>query len=272
VPAAVDGNLAELRWLGLDWDEGPDVGGPHAPYRQSERGDRYHAALDRLRHAGSLAEDWLSRRDVQEAASAPHGPGGAVYGPAERRLSAEVADERRAAGRAPAWRARFGAGTVEVDDRRHGRRSFDLERDVGDVVVRRSDGLWSYALAVVVDDAEMDIDEVVRGDDLLAATGAQAALARALGLTPPTYAHAPLLLDAAGERLAKRRGDATLVALQGGGADPRRLVGALAVTLGWFDVPRPVSPRDLLTQVDVAAWPPAPTRWTADLEAWLRGP
>jgi glutamyl-tRNA synthetase len=272
VPAAVDGNLAELRWLGLDWDEGPDVGGPHAPYRQSERGDRYLAALDRLRRAGCLAEDWLSRRDLQEAASAPHGATGPVYGPFERTLSARLADERRTAGRAPAWRARFGGGTVEVVDRRHGKRRFDLERDVGDVVVRRSDGLWAYALAVVVDDAEMAIGEVVRGDDLLAATGAQAALAQALGLTPPTYAHAPLLLDAAGARLSKRRGDATLMALQAAGADPRRLVGALAVTLGWFDAPRPASPRDLLTQVDVAAWPTAPTLWTDDLDAWLRVP
>jgi glutamyl-tRNA synthetase len=272
VPAAVDGNLAELRWLGLDWDEGPDVGGPHAPYRQSERGDRYLAALERLRRAGRLAEDWLSRRDLHEAASAPHGATGPVYGPLERRLSARLADERRAAGRTPAWRARFGAGTVEVTDRRHGPLRFDLERDVGDVVVRRSDGLWAYALAVVVDDAAMAIGEVVRADDLLAATGAQAALAQALGLTPPTYAHAPLLLDAAGERLAKRRGDATLMALQAAGADPRRLVGALAFTLGWFAAPRPASPHDLLTQVDVAAWPTGPTPWTSDLDAWLRLP
>jgi glutamyl-tRNA synthetase len=272
VPAAVDGNLAELRWLGLDWDEGPDVGGPHAPYRQSERDAHYQAALERLRRGGALAEDWLSRRDVHQAASAPHGPAGPVYGPAERRLSAALASERRSAGRAPAWRARFPPGVVEVDDRRHGPCRFDLERDVGDVVVRRSDGLWAYALAVVVDDAAMGITEVVRGDDLLAATGAQAALARALGLPRPGYAHVPLLLDAAGERMAKRRGSTTLGALREGGVDPRRVIGALAFTLGWLDAPRPLHPRDPLGHVDLWGGPAAPARWSDDLDAWLRAP
>jgi glutamyl-tRNA synthetase len=272
VPAAVDGNLTELRWLGLDWDEGPDVGGPHGPYRQSERDAHYRAALERLDRAGLLAEDWLSRRDVQGAASAPHGPAGPVYGPAERRLSAALASERRAAGRAPAWRARLPPGTVEVVDRRHGPRRFDVERDVGDVVVRRSDGLWAYALAVVVDDAAMGIDEVVRGDDLLAATGAQAALAQALGLPRPCYDHVPLLLDASGERMAKRRGGDTLAALREGGADPRRVVGALAFTLGWLAAPRPLHPRDAIGWVDAIDGPGVPTRWSDDLAAWLRTP
>jgi hypothetical protein len=161
---------------------GPRRRRPHAPYLQSERGPHYEAALARLRGAGALAEDWLSRRDLQLAASAPHDGGGPLYGPAERRLSDALAPQRRAEGRAPAWRARFPAAVVEVDDRLHGVRTFDVARDVGDVVVRRSDGLWAYALAVVVDDAAMGVTEVVRGDDLLAATGAQAALAAVLGL------------------------------------------------------------------------------------------
>jgi glutamyl-tRNA synthetase len=270
VPAAVDGNLAELRWLGLDWDEGPDVGGPHAPYRQSERGDRYLAALERLRRAGRLAEDWLSRRDLHEAASAPHGATGPVYGPLERRLSARLADERRAAGRTPAWRARFGAGTVEVTDRRHGPLRFDLERDVGDVVVRRSDGLWAYALAVVVDDAAMGITEVVRGDDLWDATGAQAALALALGRRPPRYGHVPLLLDAAGTRLAKRHGAWTVARYREDGVDPRRVVGALAASAGLLEAPRPVHPRSLLAGFDLTRLAPGPARWTEALEAWVR--
>jgi len=272
VPAAVAGNLDELRWLGLDWDEGPDVGGPHGPYLQSERGERYLAALERLAAAGRLAEDWLSRRDLREAASAPHAPAGPVYGTAERRLSAAVADARRREGRSPAQRARFDArdGEVEAFDRRHGTRRFDLARDVGDVVVRRSDGLWAYALAVVVDDAAMGITEVVRGDDLLAATGAQVALARALGLDPPTYAHAPLLHDADGMRMAKRRGGATLAELRAGGADPGRVVGALAATLGWIAAPRPLTPAEALLACDTSAWPSRPTRWTPELDAWVR--
>jgi glutamyl-tRNA synthetase len=272
VPSAVAGNLDELRWLGLDWDEGPDVGGPHAPYRQSERGERYLAALARLEADGRLAEDWLSRRDLREAASAPHGPAGPVYGAAERRRSAEVAEVRRRAGRTPAKRARFGPedGEAEAHDRRHGVRRFDLARDVGDVVVRRSDGLWAYALAVVVDDAAMGISEVVRGDDLWDATGAQVALARALGLVPPAYAHAPLLLDATGERMAKRRGGATLAELRDGGADPRRVVGALAATLGWVAAPRPLTPNAALRACDTGSWPDGEARWTAELDDWVR--
>lgn len=274
VPAAVTGNLDELRWLGLDWDEGPDVGGAHAPYLQSARGERYQAALARLAADGRLAEDWLSRRDLREAASAPHGPTGPVYGAAERRLSAAVADARRRAGRTPAQRVRFDAddGEVEALDRRHGARRFDLAREVGDVVVRRSDGLWAYALAVVVDDAAMGISEVVRGDDLLPATGAQVALARALGLLPPIYAHAPLLWGADGTRMAKRRGGATLAELRAGGADPQRVVGALAATLGWVPTPRPLTPNAALRECDTTAWPDGPTRWTPELDAWVRRP
>jgi glutamyl-tRNA synthetase len=274
VPAAVAGNLAELRWLGLDWDEGPDVGGPHAPYLQSERGERYLAALERLASDGRLAEDWLSRRDLREAASAPHGPAGPVYGTAERRLSARLAEARRREGRTPAQRARFGPedGEVEAHDRRHGVRRFDLASDVGDVVVRRSDGLWAYALAVVVDDAAMGITEVVRGDDLLEATGAQVALARALGLPSPCYAHVPLLQDADGARMAKRRGGATLSELRTGGADPGRVVGALAATLGWLTSPRPLTPEAALRECDTASWPDGPTRWTPELAAWVRRP
>ena len=286
--AAVDGNLAELRWLGLDWDEGPDVGGTHAPYRQSERSEHYRAAMARLAAQGRLAEDWLSRRDLREAASAPHGPTGPVYGPDERRRSAELAAARRAAGRAPAFRARFGAGgaarpatgeppacepsSIAVGDRRLGERRFDLAHDIGDVVVRRSDGLWAYALAVVVDDAAMGITEVVRGDDLWPATGPQAALAWALGLPRPTYVHAPLLLDAQGRRLAKRSGGDTLAALRDGGADPRRVLGALAVTLGLLTAPRSLAARDLLNAGDPATWPRAASAWNPALTTWLQRP
>jgi len=274
VPAAVSGNLDELRWLGLDWDEGPDVGGPHGPYLQSQRDDHYLAALARLAAAGRLADDWLSRRDLREAASAPHGPAGPVYGAAERRLSASLTEARRRAGRTPAQRARFASedGAVEALDRRRGVRRFDLASEVGDVVVRRSDGLWAYALAVVVDDAAMRITEVVRGEDLLDATGAQVALARALGLVPPIYAHAPLLQEAGGARMAKRRGGATLADLRAGGADPRRVVGALAVTLGWVAAPLPLTPAEALDACDTARWPEVPSRWTPDLDAWVRGP
>jgi glutamyl-tRNA synthetase len=138
------------------------------------------------------------------------------------------------------------------------------------VLVRRSDGLWAYALAVVVDDAAMGITEVVRGDDLWDATGAQLALARALGHPAPRYGHVPLLLDAAGERMAKRRGASTLAAYRAEGLDPRRLVGALAATAGLLGGPRPLHPRELLPGFDLTRLDPAPARWTDALEAWVR--
>ena len=270
VASAVAGNLDELRWLGLDWDEGPDVGGPCGPYRQSERDAHYESALAALAADGRLEDDWLSRKDLRAAASAPHGPTGMAYGARERARSERIADARRAAGRTPSRRVRFEAGTVVADDVRLGPRTFDVATEVGDLLVRRNDGLWAYALAVVVDDAAMGITEVVRGDDLWDATGAQVALAAALGYAPPRYAHVPLLLDATGARLAKRRGDATVDAYRVDGVDPRRVVGALAATAGLIGAPRPIHPRELVAGFDLARLAPDPARWTEALDAWVR--
>ncbi len=271
VAAAVAGNLDELRWLDLDWDEGPDVGGAHGPYLQSERDAHYAAALAGLEAAGRLSEDWLSRKELRDAPSAPHGAPGPVYGARARARSARLADARRSEGRTPSWRVRFEPGAVVADDVRLGRRAFDVATDVGDLLVRRSDGLWAYALAVVVDDAAMGITEVVRGDDLWDATGAQVALAAALGHPAPRYGHVPLLLDAAGSRLAKRRGAATLDAYRADGVDPQRVVGALAATAGLIEEPRPIHPRELVAGFDLTRLTPVPASWTEALEAWVRG-
>jgi glutamyl-tRNA synthetase len=272
VAHAVAGNLAELRWLGLDWDEGPDVGGPFGPYRQSERDDHYEAALERLRASGSLAECFLSRKDLAEAASAPHGPLRSVYGVRERAASARLAEARRAAGRLPSLRFRPPETPITLRDALHGEWTVDPARDVGDVVVRRADGLFAYALAVVVDDAAMEIDEVVRGDDLLSATAAQALLVRALGHAPPRYLHVPLLLDAAGVRMAKRTGGATLRALMEGGADPARLRGALLASAGLMSAPRRIASTEVPTAFEPSRLATAASRWTEDHDAWTREP
>jgi len=274
VPHAVEGNLEELRWLGLEWDEGPDVGGPHAPYRQSERTERYQAALEALAAGDGLFPCYLSRRDLRDVASAPHGPTGPVYGSAERAENERVRRQRAADG-AP-FGLRFAPpsgtadGTLALHDALRGRVTFDAERDVGAIVVRRADGLWAYALAVVVDDAAMDVSEVVRGDDLLAASGAQLALQRALGLPTPNYLHVPLLLDEAGERMAKRRGDHTLRALRAAGVDPARLRGALLASAGLLDEPRPIGVDEAVALADPARldraarpWDDALARFTA---------
>lgn len=281
VPSAVLGNLAELRWLGLDWDEGPDVGGPYAPYLQSQRDHHYQAALDRLAEAGLLADDWLSRKELRELASAPHGPSGPVYGPAERAASAAAANTDGASGAArhPSLRLRAidapgGDLPLTFYDRRFGAQTVDPRSEVGDVLLRRSDGLWAYAIAVVVDDHLMGVNEVVRGDDLLAATGAQAAIYRCLGWPLPDYVHVPLLLDAEGQRLAKRRGSGTLAAYRDAGVAPGRLVGALAYSAGLLPELRPASPAELLgllsaKRLALEGLAPA-SRWTAELEAWVR--
>jgi glutamyl-tRNA synthetase len=125
---------------------------------------------------------------------------------------------------------------------------------------------------VVVDDAEMGVTEVVRGDDLLPATGAQVAIAEALGIEPPRYLHVPLLLDADGARMAKRHGSRTVSALMRGGADPARLRGALLASAGLLDGPRPLSTSDVLEAFDPSALAPEPARWDEALDAFVRQP
>ncbi len=274
-PEAVLGNLDELAWLGLDWDEGPDRGGPHAPYLQSLRTPLYEAALARLVRAGHVYECFLTRREVAELAGGPagvddagEGPQAAparVYGPAHRDLNAAVAPGRRAAGRAPSLRFSVPATTVAFHDAVQGTVRVDLAAEVGDFVVRRSDGRYAYQLAVVVDDAAMGVTEVARGADLLPSTAAQLVLYEALGLAPPSFAHVGLLLGEDGEKLSKRGGDLSLRELRRAGADPAAVLGGLAHTLGWAPELAPTSPRALLASLaaDSVTAPAGPVRLRA---------
>ncbi len=268
VEAAVLGNLEELRWLGLDWHEGPDVGGPAGPYRQSQRGPRYREALERLGSAGLLFECYLSRKDLQQVASAPHGRP-AVYAEAERRANAALAGRRRAEGRTPSLRLRVEPREIRFDDVLAGPQTFMAGSDFGDVVVRRADGLWAYQLATVVDDAAMGVTEVVRGDDLLPSTAIQLALYRALDVVPPAFLHLPLLLDERGNRLAKRSGAGTLHALRLAGVPPARVVGLLAHGLGLLPRLRPVTPAELLPDFELGAVARGQARVSAEALAWL---
>ncbi|MFL5301551.1 MAG: tRNA glutamyl-Q(34) synthetase GluQRS [Anaeromyxobacteraceae bacterium] len=248
VRAGLEGRiLDELRWLGLDWDEGPDVGGPHGPYRQSARAERYVAALSRLREAGVAYPCFCSRAEIAAASQAPHGPaddGPRYPGTCARLAPTEV--EERARRRRPAWRFRAAPGPVPFVDRVHGACAFDVARETGDFVVMRADGIAAYQLAVVVDDAAMGIGEVVRGDDLLASTARQLLLHRALGAAPPRFAHVPLVVGADGERLAKRHGALSLGELRERGADPRAVVGLLAALSGLAERGARLAPADLV--------------------------
>jgi glutamyl-tRNA synthetase len=212
------GQLADLRKLGIDWD-GPVV-------RQSERTHLYAEALDRLETSGRLYPCFCTRAEIREAASAPHGflPEGAYPGTC-RELSEHERRERIAAGRPFALRVRGGGEVVSFGDRISG----PYTALVDDFVVRRSDGVPAYQLAVVVDDAGQGIGEVVRGADLLDSTPRQILLARLLGLPVPSYAHIPLVLGPDGARLAKRDHGATLKARD---EPPQATLAWLAHSLG----------------------------------------
>ncbi len=268
VSETVVGNLVELRWLGLDWDEGPDIGGAHAPYLQSARSDHYQAALAVLQSRDEVFRCYLSRRELRRVASAPHGKG-PVYGPRERALNTLQAPEKRARGKSPSLRYRVPDIDLTFDDGFAGLQQAQATDEVGDIVLRRADGVWAYQFAVVLDDSAMGISEVVRGDDLIPSTFSQLLLYRALDLPPPRFVHIPLLLDTAGERLAKRKGSLTLESLRARGVAPERVVGLLANTLGLTDTPEPTSPHHLIPRFDLTRLVAEPRALTPDLLAGL---
>ncbi len=220
----VEAMIADLRWLGLDWAEGPDVGGPYAPYNQSERRPHYRAALESLHRDGLIYPCTRSRRDVLEAAGAPHGDDEPVY-PPEFRPPAGAALPALGEGVSVNWRFRVPDGEkVEFADRRLDLQQAVAGRDFGDFLVWRKDDVPSYQLACAVDDAGMQITEVVRGADLVKSTFRQIVLLRALGLAVPQYCHCPLMVDAHGLRLAKRHDALSLRALRATGATPAEIV------------------------------------------------
>jgi glutamyl-tRNA synthetase len=253
----------DLDWLGLTFD-GPVV-------FQSQRAELYGAALERLLAQGRAYPCFCSRTEVARAATAPHGPAddGPVYPRTCARLK-EVEAATRARTRPPALRFRVTAGTERFDDAVHGPVAQNVEAVVGDFVVRRNDGVASYQLAVVVDDADLAVTHVLRGDDLLTSTPRQLQLARTLGLLVPRYAHVPLLVGPDGKRLAKRNGPPSLSELRERGVPPERLLGLLAGWAGLWDG-RPVSVPELIEAFSLARLPRSPVRLQAsDVDAALQ--
>jgi glutamyl-queuosine tRNA(Asp) synthetase len=222
--------LEDLRWLGIDWDEGPDVGGPHGPYTQSERRELYLDAWSRLVASGHVYPCVCSRKDIARAAEAPHEAPDAVARAAADDEPHYPGTCRPREGRKPRaasspaglnWRFRVPDGEeIVFEDLNRGRQSFVAGRDFGDFVVWRRDDVPAYQLAVVVDDARMRITEVVRGADLLKSTARQMLIQRALGLQTPAYFHCALVTDERGERLAKRHASLSLRALRAAGLTP----------------------------------------------------
>jgi glutamyl-tRNA synthetase len=254
VAGSAEGILNDLRWLGLDWEEGPDVGGPHRPYAQSDRVAIYDAAFETLRASGLVYPCFCSRKDIQSAASAPQAPGDEVRYPGTcRDLDPDDALRRIASGRAHAFRFRVESDEVPTfTDRVCGR--FEAEPgSIGDFVVRRADGVAAYQLAVVADDIAMEIDEVVRGDDLLSSTVRQLLLYLAFDAPPPSFAHVPLILGNDGIRLSKRHQGVTLHEMRESGQTAEEIVGRLAYRHGLRSSAAPVSASDLIRGFDLAA-------------------
>ncbi len=232
--------LADLAALGLDHDG--------AVVRQSERTADHDEAIDRLAVQGLTYECFCSRREIREAAAAPHGPGteGAYPGTCSALDEAERR-RRRAEGRTPATRLRAGGVEIAVHDEVHG----DIAPVVvDDLVLRRADGIAAYNLAVVVDDAAQGVDQVVRGDDLLHTTPRQVLLQRLLGLPTPRYVHVPLVFGPDGERLGKRHGAVGLAGRRAAGDPPERVLGVLAHSLGLASAHESVSAAQVLERFD----------------------
>lgn len=195
--------LDDLSWLGIEWTEGPDRGGPYGPYSQSERRDYYLAAWRRLRDSGLIYPCTCSRKDLAQCISAPNDADDEPIYPGRCRSRSDAGSFAEPAG--VNWRFRVPGGeAVRFRDLHFGEQSFVSGTDFGDFVVWRRDDVPAYQLAVVVDDAGMRITEVVRGADLLKSTARQLLLYRALGLTPPQFYHCELVRDQTGNRLAKR--------------------------------------------------------------------
>ncbi|HEV2092418.1 MAG TPA: tRNA glutamyl-Q(34) synthetase GluQRS [Rubrobacter sp.] len=249
-PGMEEVQLADLRAIGLEWD-GPVV-------RQSERMGLYEEAIDRLDAEGLLYPCYCTRREIRAAASAPHGiPAADRYPGTCRELTKAERAEREASGRPPALRVRAEGARIAFEDRLLGRQ----EGETDDFVLRRNDGAPAYQLAVVVDDADQGIGEVVRGADLADSTPRQILLARLLSLPAPRYVHVPLVLGSDGQRLAKRHGAVTLEDRAAHGEGPGEVLAWMARSLGLAEPGEKPGIGDLLSRFDPEKLTLEPTVW-----------
>ena len=253
-PRAAEQALEDLHWLGLDWDGEPVV--------QSHNLARHEEALEELKRQELVYPCTCTRSDIESAASAPHAEheGPTYPGTCAHRTASDAA----ALDRPFAWRFRV-TDSPAFDDRFLGRTHIDLGQVGGDFVVWRSFRVPAYQLAVVVDDADMGVTDVVRGDDLVPSTPRQLLLYRALGLEPPAFAHVPLVVGPDGRRLAKRHGDTRLATLRAAGVRPEALLGLLAWSCGWLDAVRPVTARELIPLFRLDTIPRKPFVLTPEL-------
>lgn len=263
-PGVLDLTVDLLRWLGMDWDEGPLV--------QSATPEPHRAAIETLAHAGMAYPSDLTRSQIEAAASAPQEGSHEVVFPASLRpptVPLRFEDAHAC------WRLMVPPGEVRFEDVFAGPRGYDVSRVIGDFVVwtRRTPGRPgqpSYQLAVVVDDERQGVTEVVRGDDLLDSAARQMLVRRGLGINrEPRYTHLPLVLGPDGRRLAKRHGDTRLDTFRAGGTRAERVIGLVAHWCGLLERPREVSGREFLAGFDLRTMSREPVVLTAESLAWL---
>ena len=260
VPGSLQSQLDDLRWLGLDWEEGPDVGGPHGPYVQSERLEHYEDALASLRASRRAYPCTCSRKEIA-IASAPHGAG--EHGPPYPGTCRGGPTHPE---RDPSWRLRMPEQDLDVEDRLLG--PITAQQASGDFVICRADGVHAYQLAVVVDDAAMEITEVLRGADLAGCVAWQYALYDALDLRRPGFLHVPLMVTPEGERLAKRHGSICVRDYRSAGWSQAALVGLLASSVGLIAPGSKATPQDLISSFQLRRLP----RVATPLHVSLDGP
>lgn len=256
--------IADLQWLGLDFDEGPT--------RQSDRASVYNAAVDQLFKGGRAYPCVCTRKEVELAASAPHADdGAAVYPGTCRGRFASIEAARQAGGREPAIRFRVDEDAVEYLDQFAGPQHFEPARDLGDFVIRKHDGTAAYQLAVVVDDHAAGVTQVIRGDDLVDSTPRQIMLYRALGWAAaiPQYTHLPLVVGPDGRRLAKRHGDTRLSAYRQAGVPAARVLALLARWCG-IDTGDSAQIHDLIEPFRLDRIAKNPVVFTSQDDEWLR--
>ncbi|RAV02430.1 tRNA glutamyl-Q(34) synthetase GluQRS [Paenibacillus sp. YN15] len=245
----------DLRWLGLDWEEGPDVGGPSGPYIQSQRLGYYGSVLDALDKLGRTYSCYCSRAELAAIASAPHGlasEGPAYPGICKKASKEELAE--KAARKTPSVRFELPAEPLAFVDEAAGLQQVPAGAG-GDFIVKRADGILAYQLAVVADDAAMGITHVLRGFDLLDSTPRQIWLYQALGWQAPQFAHVPLLLGPDGSRLSKRHGGITLADMRQRQIRPETVLGLIAHAYGLLDRFEPAAAKELIPLFSLQALP-----------------
>lgn len=258
--------VSDMEWLGLDWDEGPEMGGAYGPYTQNERREIYASALEYLKEEGLVYPCFCTRKELR-AASAPHREDGVfIYNGHCKQLNQEILKDWLTSKR-HAWRIGVPDETIQFEDLNYGQFSQNLQEDCGDFVLARGDGVHAYQLAVVIDDALMGVNNVIRGADLIDSSPRQIFLHETFGYKAPTFGHVPLLKGENSDRLSKRHKSLDLGSLREAGWKAEDIIGLLAYKGGLIDRIEPVKAKDL---IDVFEWQKMPKQDIVLLDDELR--